>query len=189
MLLVAATLPSCRQEGRGEREELASSKTIVAGEGVRGYTVGMSKDDVRVGNWKARLPKWVHYSSASEKGIVVSSMDGTIRSVMFHFDANPAEDIAKAFDGKTREGVGKDSTIANVIHIYGQPEEIAAIINDGKDIVSLDYRTLGIKFEFIDEELNRVAVAKPGALRKAYEDIGDASAYRALGKTRESARR
>lgn len=99
--------------------------------------------------------RWEGYWIARDRGIEARVANGKVAVIFFHFYSNSY----KPFNGKTREGIGRDSTIDSVIATYGKPDRI------GESIVSpfgampgahekyLSYASIGIAFTFWDGRL------------------------------------
>jgi hypothetical protein len=100
------------------------------------------------------------YLVAESNGVDARVTDGKISVLFFYFFSNSHN----SFNGKTREGVGKDSTIDDVIVAYGKPDRIGeSIISQfgampGAHEKSIDYHSIGIWFTFWDGYLADVRV-------------------------------
>ncbi|MCE0490885.1 hypothetical protein LU196_12615 [Pantoea sp. Mb-10] len=89
--------------------------------------------------------------------------DGRIRAIFLYYKL-PGYTI---FDGVTDKGIGKDSTIKDVLEAYGPPSrEGESIISEfgsvpGAHEHSLTYAPQGIEFTFWDSKLADIRVIRP----------------------------
>jgi hypothetical protein len=66
--------------------------------------------------------------------------------------------LAKAFAGRTKEGIGIGSSRADVIHAYGEPTATEAAGDGRPSLEVLRYRPLGLYFRLRDGRVDTIGV-------------------------------
>ena len=96
------------------------------------------------------------YIVSKENGIEVLIEEERIRTFFFHFSNDGYTD----FSGKTDKGIGRDSTIKDVISKYSEPDNIEEDDYSQPSILKkdLEYDRLGITFNFENEQLKTIVV-------------------------------
>lgn len=99
--------------------------------------------------------------TAEHQGLEAAlSDDGRIVTLFFHFLQWPDH----PFDGRTREGIGRESTEADVVRAYGPPEQVRQSVisaygaRPGAHEKVLAYRSQGLIFTFWDGRLADIRV-------------------------------
>ncbi len=118
------------------------------------------------------------YLENTKAGLSIAHDDTKITGILVYF-GSPEQG---QFSGQIEGGIGATSTIEDVIHACGQPEQIAVTKNDEGENVDLWYMDKGIAFVFLNKELQHVSVSRrlndaPDEFKK---DIGDTTIYRAI---------
>jgi len=133
--------------------------TILPGVGLKGCRIGAPLEDARkqFGEPSSDGGSYIHFAA---QGVEACVEAGKIRTLFFHYRSR----THKQFRGRTDKGIGKQSTIEEVMKQYGEPDRI------GESVVSefgpepgayehyLPYARLGIAFTFSDRKLAHVRV-------------------------------
>lgn len=104
--------------------------------------------------------QWENYWIVKSKGVDVRVMNGKITSMFFYFYSRSHVN----FDGKTSAGIGRNSTIDDVIRSYGNPSKVGNSMvpssgaMPGAHEISLVYPSMGIEFTFWDRRLADVRI-------------------------------
>jgi len=104
--------------------------------------------------------QWENYWIAQPKGVDVKVVNGKIVTMFFYFYSK----TYTSFDGQTSVGIGKNSTVNDVVRAYGKPQRIgkselpASHAIPGAHEVSLDYPSMGIIFTFWDRRLADIRI-------------------------------
>ncbi|WP_218192559.1 hypothetical protein [Pseudomonas sp. Irchel s3h17] len=134
-------------------------------------TSGVGLPDCRIGKDENNFieqfggKKWEDYWTAESKGVGVKVVDGKIATMFFFFYSK----THTSFDGQTNVGIGKNSSINDVVRAYGEPQRIGesdlpdSSAMPGAHEISLEYPSMGIVFTFWDRRLAdiRVFAARP----------------------------
>jgi hypothetical protein len=134
-------------------------RTILPGEGLKECHIGGSIQDARdlFGKSSSEKDGYVHFA---DQGVEVKVNDAKIEAMFFHYRSRSHE----RFEGKTDKGIGKDSSIEEVIKLYGKPDRIGESVispfgpEPGATEHFLPYAKLGIAFTFYDKQLANVRV-------------------------------
>jgi hypothetical protein len=86
---------------------------------------------------------------------VMPGPDKLVQVVMCGDVTGSAGPLAKAFNGKTKEGIGMFSTKEDIIKAYGEPSEARRMIGGSE---SLTYATLGITFTLENDKVHHMIV-------------------------------
>ncbi|WP_458722457.1 hypothetical protein [Pseudomonas brenneri] len=120
---------------------------------------GIGKDESCFIEWFGG-EQWEDYWIAKSKGVDIRVKNGKIISMFFYFYSRSHV----SFDGKTNVGIGKNTTIDDVIRAYGKPFKIGKSMvpssgaMPGAHEISLVYPSMGIEFTFWDRRLADVRV-------------------------------
>ncbi|MEO1527873.1 MAG: hypothetical protein AAFX06_20775 [Planctomycetota bacterium] len=134
--------------------------TIVAGKGTEGIQLGEDRQcaiDV-LGEPSSNSAGYLEFLDAGVDIAYIKS--GQIRTAFFYY-RSPEHG---AFDGQTARGIGRDSSVEDVLELYGKPSRVGeSTISEfgakpGAREKSLDYSELGITFTFWDDELADIRV-------------------------------
>lgn len=133
--------------------------TIKHGEGFEDCKLGDSKEDLE-SKFGTPSKNDGTYIDFYEKGLEVAMRDGKVNTIFLLYRSK----THMTFDGVTDKKIGFNSTIPEVIRLYGKPSRI------GNSIVSkygtfpgaheyyLEYNHLGIAFTFYDNELADIRI-------------------------------
>ena len=143
--------------------------TIEPGYGIAKCHIGMPKNQLGA-SWESgkvlypetygELPHEHEVPLINRKlGISCAHVDQTIQSIAFSYRV-PGLDYG-VFRGNTREGIGKTSTIPDVLSAYGEPSYISNITDaeNNRDF-SLWYERKGVAFDFCNDELESIWITK-----------------------------
>jgi hypothetical protein len=86
---------------------------------------------------------------------VIPNRDGAVRVVMCGDTLGTGTGLVKAFKGRTKEGIGMNSSRAEVIQAYGEPTEID---HSDPGHETLKYRPLGLAFTLQDDKVHHMVV-------------------------------
>lgn len=156
--LTALTLSSC-------------TTTSVLQSGERRYVIipGVGVSECMVGSDEAKFQqefggtKDGYYWIAKDRGVDARTSNGTIANMFFYFYSL----THKPFNAETREGIGRDSTIDDVIRTYGRPDQIhESVVSQfgempGAREKSLNFDSTGIVFTFWDGRLADIRTFLP----------------------------
>lgn len=133
--------------------------TIKSGEGFEDCKVGDSSDDLieKFGKPSKNDGAYIDYY---EKGLEVSIKNGKVSTIFLLYRSKSH----MTFDGVTDKKIGFNSTIPEVIRLYGKPSRIGnSIVSEygsfpGAHEYYLEYNHLGIAFTFYDNELADIRI-------------------------------
>jgi hypothetical protein len=147
--------------------------TIRTGEGVTGCKIGGTLENAEAIFGKSTSasekykddPKTAEhmkdYFHFTEKGIDILLNKGKISAIFFYYDESQSH---KIYAGKTDKGIGKESTVENVIKQYGKAEsQSERIVSEygpkpGAKEKCLQYPKQGITFTFYDDKLADIRI-------------------------------
>ena len=191
VLLVACnSKPTAHLEHRKDREDLRYAE-VELGYGTDKCHLGMPISRL-TGNWESGYELYPDAYKRGKKekaeplynveqGILVANLNGKVSSIHFmYYDKESAYDN---FLGKTREGIGKRSTIRDVFKTYGDADSIMSVEGSDEESqrVSLIYGTLGAWFVFENDQLKHILIPHKQT-HPAMEDVGDTSKLRKLAR-------
>ena len=154
ILMLAIELPSSL--GRNPKDD---ALTIIPGGGVKGCQIGASIEDAHKVFGKPSSKKDL-YVDFDDRGFGTAIDDGKINAMFFYFRSR----TKKQFSGSTDKGVGKDSSIEDVIKQYGIPgRTFKSVVSEfgeepGAVDDTLSYSKLGVHFTFYDKKLAFIVV-------------------------------
>jgi hypothetical protein len=120
---------------------------------------GMTLDQVvaELGEPKRRTANALEYTTLGFA--IIPSPDKKVKAVMCGDITGSRGPLARAFNGRTKEGIGMSSTRAEVIKAYGEPTETQ---NLGGGTVALTYAPLGITFTLDGDRVHHIIVRFTG---------------------------
>jgi hypothetical protein len=138
---------------------LVDEPTILPGEGVKGCHIGGPIQNARnlFGKPTSEHGEYIHFA---DKGVEALVTEGKISALFFYYRSRTHKEYA----GKTEAGIGKESSIEDILKQYGKPDWFvesvvsAAGAEPGANEIRLVYRKLGIGFTFHDKRLANVRV-------------------------------
>lgn len=86
---------------------------------------------------------------------VIPNRDGAVRVVMCGDTLGTGTVLVKSFKGRTKEGIGMNSSRAEVIHAYGEPTEIDHSYPGHE---AMKYRPMGLTFTLQNDKVNHIVV-------------------------------
>lgn len=181
----SAVLASCTNQPKAQIVP-SSDNVVIPGRGIKSCYVGMPISQLQ-GKWTSREqedPLLRDYLQNAQAGIAAVKKNQELFTVHFLYVADEYPDIHTTYKGKTDKGISPTSTIESVIHAYGQPRQIAAVISENRNKnVTLYYDEAGIYFKFVNGILQGFGVQAPNDKYPASwsEDIGNTSEYRSIG--------
>ncbi|MCX6165001.1 MAG: hypothetical protein NTU73_09130 [Ignavibacteriae bacterium] len=133
--------------------------TIKPGEGFEDCKLGDSKDDLesKLGTPSKNDGTYIDYY---EKGLEVLMRDDKVSTIFLIYRSK----THMTFDGVTDKKIGFNSTIPEVMRLYGKPSRIGnSIVSSygtfpGAHEYYLEYNSLGIAFTFYDNELADIRI-------------------------------
>lgn len=141
--------------------ESAFDKLIYHGVGLKECTLGRSIESfISIYGGKISGESSV---LSYESGIEANCENNRLRCVFYHYRWPGFA----SFKGRTYEGINKNATISDIKKIYGTPTKIdSSIVSSfgvfpGKTETTIEYSTLGISFNFYDQELSTIYVYDP----------------------------
>lgn len=151
--IIAPTGPTHAQPAK------ENARTILPGEGVKGCRVGGPIQAARdlFGKPSSEPEGYIRFA---DHGIDMAVEEGKIRAIFFYYRSHTHRQYA----GKTDKGIGKESSIEDVIKQYGKPDRIdESVVSEfgpepGAKEQYLSYVKLGIAFTFYDKQLADVRV-------------------------------
>lgn len=146
----------------------AHSKTdheflITPGVGIKNLSLNDSIQHAKTQFSSEFVAKWT-YLLLPAKGLDVSyGKDGRIRAIFLYYNLSGYA----IFDGVTDKGIGKESSINDVLKAYGPPtHEDDSIISESASVPDIHKHTItyahqGIEFTFEDDKLADIRVITP----------------------------
>ena len=161
VVLLAATLGACLSAPRlpPDRKPTPNTLPIIPGEGVKGCRVGEPARGA-VGLFGKPSAEGASLLAFADKGVELGVDDGKVDALFFYYRSRTYKEYA----GKTDKGIGKRSSIEDVVKQYGKPDRVGeSIVSESGDKPGakechLDYTKMGIAFTFYDKELAVVRV-------------------------------
>lgn len=138
------------------RKNCETNYIILPGRGVAGCEVGFEKRTACnvFGRAQKEGTKYMHFYKAG-LDVYTDFFTKTILSFHFYFKS----DEHCRFSGVTRDGIGLDSKVDNVLAVHGDPDDSGH--SHDRVTQSLMYWRLGIVYSFEDGELEHITVASP----------------------------
>lgn len=132
---------------------------IKPGEGFEDCKLGDSSDDL-IEKFGKPSKNDGNYIDFYEKGLEVSVKEGKVSTIFMLYRSK----THMTFDGVTDKNIGFNSTIPEVMRLYGKPSRIGnSIVSEygafpGAHEYYLEYNHLGIAFTFYDNELADIRI-------------------------------
>jgi hypothetical protein len=150
---------SCSDRAKpGSSDQVNSSTPILIepGVGVGKVRAGMSMDEVIAQLGKPDGKPGDRHLEYRRLGFAVGfGRDGGVNFVMCGTSSGVNDSLAKAFTGRTKEGLGMGSSRADVVQAYGEPSEVE---KGPAGWESLKYRPLGLTFSLLEGKMYHMIV-------------------------------
>jgi hypothetical protein len=142
-LMVAACCLSCSDDSHRANLEPNPPMTIEPNMGVGSVKAGMRSQDVvaQLGEPQRRTANALEYTRLGFA--VMPGPDGIVQVVMCGDVTGINGPLVKAFSGRTKEGIGMDSTREELLKAYGEPNSREKLPGGTE---SIRYDSLGITF-------------------------------------------
>ena len=156
---MAVLTTSCSDSTKSGSSGQVNSNTPVSiepGVGVGKVRAGMSMDEVIAQLGKPDGKSGSRHLEYRRLGFAVGfGRDGGVNVVMCGNSAGVNDSLAKAFTGRTKEGLGLGSSRADVVKAYGEPSEVE---KDPTARETLKYRPLGVTFSLLEGKVYHMIV-------------------------------
>ena len=128
----------------------SSQRTIFFGSGIGQCTVGCTLEEV-----SAEFPECSEdlTSSLESLGLELSLNDDETISCLHIYVNETVAGTLRQFNGRTEEGIGLNSSVAEVLEAYGEPVERCELSG-----ITLSYLDKGTSFTFEDDSLKRISI-------------------------------
>ncbi|MDA7667866.1 hypothetical protein N8611_02540, partial [bacterium] len=149
-------LSGCSPGSESPNQSEADSVLIEPGVRVGKVRGQMSVDDViaQLGKPDQESGRFLEYR---QLGFAVGyNRERVVRVVKCGGSSDVNDPLAKAFKGRTQEGLGIGSTHADIVKVYGEPSNGAKTIGQGGEM--LEFKAIGITFTLKDDQVYNISI-------------------------------